>query len=334
MTTTDLRADFHGHAARADRLRAVMLDQLYQLFATSQVTLGVPIEGRVKSWASIEEKIERKGLFLESVAALDDLIGVRAILLFRKDLEVADKLISETFHVLHKEDTAARLADDSFGYQSQHYVVQLPKSWNKIPSFSELGTLRVELQVRTLAQHIWAAASHKLQYKQENSVPPPLRRAISRVSTLLETVDLEIDRVLEERETYIRDEVTGLNSNETLNVESLASVLSDLLPPENRSEDETYGDFLEDLLSLKVTTASQLRTVLTKHKKHFANAEAKQVAEHRAKNDYSGTTQERIASGVFYAHVGLARAALRAEFGTPAVDALYKARSARRKKGA
>ncbi len=148
------------------------------------------MEGRVKSLASIEEKIERKGLTLQSVTALDDLIGVRAILLFRKDLKIADKLISKTFHVLHKEDTATRLADDSFGYQSQHYVVQLPKSWSKIPSFSELGTIRVELQVRTLAQHIWAAASHKLQYKKENSVPPPLRRAISRVSALLETVDL------------------------------------------------------------------------------------------------------------------------------------------------
>jgi ppGpp synthetase/RelA/SpoT-type nucleotidyltranferase len=280
------------------------------------------MEGRIKSLASIEEKIERKGLTLESVTALDDLIGVRAILLFRKDLKVTDELISKTFYVLHKEDTSTRLADDSFGYQSQHYVVQRPKSWGKIPSFSELGTLRVELQVRTLAQHIWASASHKLQYNQENSVPPPLRRAISRVSALLETVDLEIDRVLDKREIYIRDEVTGQNSNERLNVESLASVLAECLPPENRTEAESYGNLFEDLLSLTVTNVSQLRELLAKHKEHIDDAEAKQVAQHRKRNDYAGSTQERITAGVFYAHVGLARAALRAEFGSSAVNAL------------
>jgi ppGpp synthetase/RelA/SpoT-type nucleotidyltranferase len=32
-----------------------------------------------------------------------------------------------------------------------------------------LGGLRAEVQVRTTAQHIWAAASHKLQYKHEES---------------------------------------------------------------------------------------------------------------------------------------------------------------------
>jgi ppGpp synthetase/RelA/SpoT-type nucleotidyltranferase len=72
-------------------------------------------------------------------------------------------------------------------------------------SYGALAYFRMvfELQLRTLAQHIWAVASHKLQYKREASVPVPIRRSINRVSALLEMVDLEFDRVLLEREQYV-----------------------------------------------------------------------------------------------------------------------------------
>lgn len=59
-----------------------------------------------------------------------------------------------------------------------------------------MSGLKAEVQVRTVTQHVWAAASHVLQYKQEASVPLPVRRSIYRVSALLETVDLEFERVL------------------------------------------------------------------------------------------------------------------------------------------
>jgi putative GTP pyrophosphokinase len=71
--------------------------------------------------------------------------------------------------VLERQDAQLRLAEDQFGYASIHFAVELPASWLRVPSRAGLGGLRAEIQVRTTAQHIWAAASHKLQYKHEES---------------------------------------------------------------------------------------------------------------------------------------------------------------------
>ena len=70
---------------------------------------------------------------------------------------------------------------------------------------------------------------HTLQYKQEDSVPAPMRRAIHRVSALLEVVDLEFERLLKERESY-RSDSGPINTDAILNVDLLEHLLDALLP--------------------------------------------------------------------------------------------------------
>ncbi|SFU99378.1 ppGpp synthetase catalytic domain-containing protein (RelA/SpoT-type nucleotidyltranferase) [Polaromonas sp. YR568] len=333
MNQQELEEEYQEIAGRAGRLRLALLEQVGKLLESKSITLGVPLEGRVKTLASISEKIERKSKPLATLNDLDDLIGVRAILLFNRDVSEASKLIEATFDVLSSENTAERLGEAQFGYQSQHYVLRLPKAWLSIPSLSDLGTLKAELQVRTLAQHIWAAASHKLQYKQEQSVPPPVRRAIHRVSALLETVDLEFERVLQDRETYVQKDLNLDQHDQPLNVDSLQALLSEMLPPKNKSENETYGVLLEDLLALKVDTAGKLRDLLAKHMNFVAAADAQQVERRRREQDFNGTSRERIERGVFYRHVGWTRNALRKEFGGEKVDALFFKRKDTEKPG-
>lgn len=329
MDTDTLRIQYQDNAGRAERLREAVVAQLSALLAANDVTLGVPMESRVKTWESLAEKIGRKQITLDSLFTLHDPIGVRAILLFRSDLGKVLELIKDTFDVVSLEDTAARLGDSEFGYQSQHFVVRLPKSWLQLPSLASLNDFCVELQVRTIAQHIWAAASHKLQYKQESGVPRPLRRTINRVSALLETVDLEFERVLDERRAYLQGSQAPQAATEPLNVDSLAAVLSELLPPENKKDDESYADLLSDLIALKIKTPEQLRGILTKRAEHVRNLDRERVAELRAGTDLSDEpgVSERVARGVFYAHVGLVREALRAEYGADYVNDLFKERN-------
>ncbi|MDF3823076.1 hypothetical protein P3G55_24505 [Leptospira sp. 96542] len=327
-----LRTQYSENFARAERLREALVEQLTKLLDQGQIALGVPIESRVKAWTSIEEKLERKSLVLDDITALSDLIGIRVILLFRADLEAVEKLIAKTFDILSSEDTAKRLGEAQFGYQSQHYVLRLPKPWLHVPSMADLGDLQVEVQVRTLAQHIWAAASHKLQYKHEASVPPPLRRTISRVSALLETVDLEFDRVLAERNDYRETGIPATSGSEPLNVDLLASLLADRFPPANRMDDEDYETLLSDLKHLSVDTVDKLKRILDKNRDHALEDERNQVASRQENSDYSGTTKRRIESGVYYAHVGLTRAALRAEFGDKA-DKIFLERLSKTGKG-
>ena len=303
-----------------------MASQLAELSSRGQITLGVPMESRVKSWGSIEEKLERERLSLTSIKELDDLIGIRLILLFRSDLAAVERLVLDTFDVISSEDTANRLSEAQFGYQSHHYVVRLPKSWLAIPSMADLGDLRVELQVRTLAQHIWAAASHKLQYKREQSVPPPLRRTIHRVSALLETVDLEFDRVLEERRDYREVGIPAANESEPLNVDLLGSLLNDVFPKANRDDDERYAELLWEMNELSISTIGELKAFLQKHHGAVMEFERTQVIRRTEEKDYSGTSAERTKMGVFLTHIGLARQALRQKFGDNAIHEVILSR--------
>lgn len=164
-----------------------------------------------------------------------------------------------TLTVVSSEDTALRLEDSQFGYQSKHYIVKLKTDWLAVPIYSDLGGIVVETQIRTLAQHMWAVASHKLQYKREESVPLPLRRSIYRVSALLEVVDLEIDRVLKERQSYLGEE-REVDDNSTLNIELLKTIASEMFPPENKSGDDAgYEEVLAELAMVDVKKAGQLR---------------------------------------------------------------------------
>lgn len=310
--TTELREQYTLVRERATRLKDALIQQLTHLLTDNSITLAVPMEGRVKDWNSIEDKILRKSIATSSIYNFDDLIGVRTILLFKRDLLTVDNLIKTNLSVLHSEDTASRLTENQFGYQSQHYIVKFPDSWLSIPSHAEFAGLKIEIQLRTAAQHIWAAASHKLQYKHETSVPLPLRRSIHRISALLEIVDLEFDRLLDERQEYVTRDPKKVDVNEVLNVDSVERVLTKNLPLINRRDDESYAELVEDLLRLGITKPKDLEVILRKHMKKIKEEE-----------DLRADSEDLAA---YFQHVGLARNALRLEFGDGRINELFEIR--------
>jgi putative GTP pyrophosphokinase len=241
-------------------------------------------------------------------------VGVRVNLLFRQDLQKVGSILRETFNVTSEEDAGRRLSEVQFGYQSTHYVVGLKPDWLQIPTLRDLGGLKVEIQVRTLAQHIWAAASHKLQYNREESVPPPLRRTIHRVSALLETADLELERALDDREAYIHEAVESAKPAEVLNVDLLESILSESFPEENKVSFEQYANVLEELFAMGITTAAQLRELIARQMKHVKACEKDSLEEARSK-ERSGSTKSRFGRSVYFTHAGMLRVALAGELG-------------------
>lgn len=318
----DLRAQYSREAPRAIRLMECMTAEVNELLERKSVPLGVPIEFRVKDWASLAEKIGRKSLQISNVTELPDLVGLRLILLFRRDLERADELIKDNFDVVSIEDTAQRLEESQFGYQSQHYVVRLKTEWQSVPRYSDLGDLTAEIQVRTLAQHMWAAASHKLQYKREESVPLPLRRAIYRVSALLETVDLELDRVLSERSTYISSNLADSDADAGLNVDLVQIIAKELLPAENDDgENAGFDEVLAELGDVGITTARELRNLLASHLDRIMAADKKAI---KAWGPHRGAAKERARRGVYFNFIGLIRQAMIEEFGEDKVRAIIR----------
>jgi putative GTP pyrophosphokinase len=308
-----LEAEYHATAADSASFALEVVRQLTEIFSQQGLSLAVPIEHRVKSWQSISEKLERKSLELNHIADLDDLVGVRSILLFRRDVDTATRLVADKFKVIKQEDTISRLGESQFGYSSIHFTVQVPPEWLKVPTLARFAGYKAEVQIRTIAQHLWAASSHVLQYKQEAGVPPPVRRSIFRVSALLETVDLEFERVLTEREQYSR-QVDVTSKEEILNVDLIEKVLDTLLPKENRKETEPYSELLADLFAFSVVTPQALEQLIKETETEVQASEASTVEKRKEEKDYTGTSRGRIERGVFFSHVGLVRQALHQKF--------------------
>ncbi len=320
--TDNLKRNYDEMYHQAKRLMDALRDQLLQLLNQNNITLAVPLECRIKKFDSIAEKIQRKELDITCVTDLPDFVGFRLILLFNRDQIQVDKIIQQSLNILSREDTSARLTEGQFGYKSFHYTVNMPDEWLKVPTFSGLGNISVEMQVRTLAQHMWAAASHKLQYKIESNVPVPIRRSINRVSALLETVDLEFERVLEEREAYIKQLDTN-DGEQILNVDSIEHLLDEMLPKNNKDLDEDYPELIDELNYCGVTTIDALRVLVKKHLTKALEEDTRRVPE----EGFSGHEErERALLGVYFTHAGLTRMIIDEEYGEKRKEFLDKKR--------
>lgn len=280
------------------------------LLETEGMVLGAPIQSRVKSWASTAAKLERQGCGAGSIFALGDLVGIRVILLYRRDIERTLELLRGEFEIAREEVKGMAGDEDAFGYQSAHAILACPLPNGAARTSASREPVLAEVQIRTLAQHIWAAASHDLQYKKEEGVPKPLRRAITRVCALLETVDLELDRVLDEREEYTAEAALA-PADFKLDVDILRKVLERRLPGANRDEDEPYARLLDQLLGADIDMVSELNALIEARLADVLEREQGIVAALRSSKGKSGSARildyspERLERGAFYSYAGL-----------------------------
>lgn len=303
---TPVQADYAKLAGLGGRLISCLREQLSALVDNNEITLAVPIESRLKTLDSIQEKTSRKGLPSVDLSHITDMIGLRLIVVFSQDVQKLDQLIRRNLVLFNHEDAAARLEDNQFGYQSNHYNVKLPDSWLTLPNYSDLGGLQAEIQVRTIAQHMWAVVSHKLQYKNEGSVPAPIRRSINRASALLETVDLEFARVLKERSEYNPKERIETDPDSELDIDIISQILDEMLPPGNKDRDEQYDELLDEMRNFGITTASAVRKIINDNLENALVEDRQQVA----MNDHDDENHERYMRGVYYTFAGLMRVML------------------------
>jgi putative GTP pyrophosphokinase len=196
------------------------------------------------------------------VSELQDLVGLRLVVPFTRDLESVRKAIVGACRVIRQYDTVDQLRDDQFGYRASHYVVT-PRDPTELDAWS--FPVLAEIQVKTSSQHLWAEASHILQYKSEVAPPPELRRAIHRVAALLEGVDLEFERVLQARDLY-RKEVQIADDDAVLNVDLLAVALPRLWPSEHQGPVEVLDGLLHALDRKGISTLGQLRLLIAEQR--------------------------------------------------------------------
>lgn len=298
-----------------DRIRS----EIGLLLRAEDITLGAPLESRIKSWVSVCDKSERARAPVNNLDDLKDLVGIRIILLYRPDIERVLDILRAEFPIEAEEKKGMDEDADGFGYQSVHAIVRLSTPAPQLSENQEAPpALRAEVQIRTLAQHIWAAASHDLQYKKERAVPKPLRRTIQRVSALLETIDLELERVLAEREDYVADIETGVGQL-MLDIDILRKILCEKVPEAHRDADERYAKILEALKNAGIDDIAGLTNLIEQRLGDALQFDA-QIATALGKPNVSlgglriaDLNPERIARGVYFSQEGLVRKMLEFE---------------------
>lgn len=153
------------------------------------------VRSRLKRPESIREKLERKGLPLTVEAIeqeLSDVAGVRVICSFTADVyQLADALLAQDDVTLIERKDYIREPKEN-GYRSLHLVVSVP-----IFLAHEKRSMRVEVQLRTIAMDSWAALEHQLRYKKERAFTPEMAADLLRCADLSAELDRRMDELRE-----------------------------------------------------------------------------------------------------------------------------------------
>ena len=153
-----------------------------------------PIEfvtGRVKSKASIEEKIIRRHLKEERLALdLQDIAGLRIMTKYVEDIyQVVDILRQRTdFKILEERDYVTNAKPS--GYRSYHIVIEYP-----VQMYNGEKTILAEIQVRTMAMNFWATVEHDLRYKHGEELSDDIAQRLTGLSEMTFALDQELSEI-------------------------------------------------------------------------------------------------------------------------------------------
>jgi len=188
------------------------------------------INYRIKGIESLDEKIDFKQNKYNSIEDITDICGIRIITYLESDVDKIAELLKKEFEIDQHNSVDKRLLEtNQFGYRSLHYVMFFNKERKKLLEYKKYSSIKFEVQIRSILQHAWAEIEHDLGYKGDASIPNSIKRNFYRLAALLETADIEFDRLKKEIIEYqsnIDKVITKTPEFVEINQTSLLSLLS------------------------------------------------------------------------------------------------------------
>ncbi len=151
------------------------------------------IKSRLKSPASIYEKLERKGfpISVESIEEnLTDVAGLRVICSFPDDIyRLADLCIrQDDISLIRKKDYIKYPKCN--GYRSLHLILSVPIFLSDRKKY-----VKVEVQFRTIAMDFWASLEHKLKYKKDVDEADGIVLQLKACADSIEELDYQMQEI-------------------------------------------------------------------------------------------------------------------------------------------
>lgn len=131
--------------------------------------IAAEVSSRPKDIDSIIKKLIKKSSY--TYETLGDKAGVRVIVRHKDEIAPVLEIPNDLFRRGELENTSDRLEPNAFGYLSVHSDVRLLPNDPRIQEFPS-EYFFAELQVRTLAQYLWAEMTHDSIYKHDSLLTP------------------------------------------------------------------------------------------------------------------------------------------------------------------
>ncbi len=161
------------------------------------------IKSRLKSPASIYEKLGRRGfpLTVESIREnLTDVAGVRVICSFPDDIyRLAELLVGQDDIGLVREKDYIKHPKPN-GYRSLHLILSVPIFLSR-----EKKQMMVEVQFRTIAMDFWASLEHKLKYKKNVDDTDEIVGQLKSCADSIEQLDYQMQEIRNKIESKTRE---------------------------------------------------------------------------------------------------------------------------------
>ena len=152
------------------------------------------VSGRVKSVASILEKMQRKHIPMERMEEeVEDIAGIRIICQFEEDIETVASLIQNRSDITIKSEKNYLKHVKQSGYRSLHLII-----YYTVETLNGPRKLQAEIQIRTMAMDFWATIEHSLQYKYKGDMPPHVAERLTNAAEAIILLDQEMSSVRNE----------------------------------------------------------------------------------------------------------------------------------------
>lgn len=180
--------------------------------ATAENNLSATLRHRVKDFASWYKKLLLRipEESCDSTALLiTDVLGIRIVCPFLEEVNQVSLILQEIFTVREREVKGADYAAGHFGYESEHFLIDVPSGFlpsKPVPEFFPKKPV-CEIQIRTILQEAWAEVEHELVYKSDFSpLDNPLKRKLAALNANLTLSDI----MFQEIRDYQKDLHTAL----------------------------------------------------------------------------------------------------------------------------
>ncbi len=154
------------------------------------------MESRIKTPASILEKINRRGYEMNMETLYEyiyDIAGIRVICKYIEDIYRIIDLLEEQKDLTVRLKKNYILNPKSSGYRSYHVVFDIEMYIDR-----EVKKVPVEIQFRTMAMDMWASLEHELRYKSNAVLTDKMIDSLKSYSDDLYQVDLNMQKLFNE----------------------------------------------------------------------------------------------------------------------------------------